>query len=117
MVSHAFFGQPSYQLARMLSLSEHLEEYNDNDRTSGFADHLLDSGHSKDHSSIRLIHANTEGRLLNKLEELEVFIAFHRGNVILRDCIKFNTFYFLTPFGYISLMPLSPFSSPLPPSR
>jgi len=90
-VYELFCGQcPAFYLGRTgrslkKRLSEHKRAYK-----SAFAEHLLYSGHIPDLCTLKLLHKQRNGAILNALEETEICAALHRpGNHSTRQRIMY----------------------------
>lgn len=59
---------------------------------SAVAKHCIDSGHNFDHIKFQLLHNATKGRLLNKLEEVEIASASTNNDVNLLNDIRYDHF-------------------------
>jgi hypothetical protein len=94
-----YVGQTGRDLeARIL---EHQKAVNDSTpQNSAFAKHILDSGHNFQDAKISLLHSSQKGRVMNKLEELEIFKHLHLDDVSLLNHTSYDFFNFLISYMY-----------------
>lgn len=88
-------------------IDEHRRAIGKNDCTSLFAQHLFDETHSCDFDNFKVLHSCNKGRILDRLETIEIKRAV-RNNEILTNDIVFQTISPLLDFC------TSPRPSPLP---
>ena len=83
------------QTGRCLSdrLKEHIRAYEKRDpQESSFARHILETHHNIQKASIKLLHTATKDRVMNKLEEFEIYSALQDDDSVLLNCNQKRAF-------------------------